>query len=307
MSIDPRYAEGAAYLHGDIVPIGDAYIPLLDTGFLRSDLTYDVVSVWNGCFFRLAEHLGRFERNASRLRLRLPVDSSELTAILSDLVIRTGLRQAFVNMTLTRGVASGGRRDPRVFENRLYAYAIPFVWLVTPEETEAGISLTVSSVQRIPPSSVDPTVKNFHWGDLVRGLYEAYDRGARTAVLPDADGNLTEGPGFNVFVLRDGALLTPDSGVLEGVTRRTILELAQEAGIPTCLARIPAGQLGEAEEVFLTSTAGGVTPVVVIDGRTVGDGKPGPVTRRLRELYWAAHDNPRYATPIEYSEVVEQR
>src|SRR5262249_21437140 len=138
-------------------------------------------------------------------------------------------------------------------------------------------------------------------------LYEAYDRGARMAVLPDADGNLTEGPGFNVFVLRDGTLLTPDSGVLEGVTRRTILELAHEAGIPTRLARLPAGQLGEAEEGVLPSTAGGVTPVVVVDGRTVGDGKPGPVTRRLRELYWAAHDNPRYTTPIEYSEVVEQR
>lgn len=299
VAVQPGYAEGAAYLHGEVVPIADARIPLLDTGFLRSDLTYDVVHVWNGCFFRLDDHLDRFERNAERLRLRLPIDRAALAGVLADLVLRTGLEHAYVNMTLTRGVATGGRRDPRLFENRLYAYVVPFVWIVTPEDQELGVSLTISSVERIPVSSVDPTVKNFHWGDLVRGLYEAFDRGARTTVLPDRDGNLTEGPGFNLFVLRRGQLLTPESGVLEGITRRTILELAARAGIPATPARIPGHALGEADEIFLTSTAGGVMPVCTVDDRPVGDGRPGPITRQLRDLYWAAHTDPRYATPVE--------
>src|SRR5262249_25381997 len=141
INADPRYAEGAAYLHGDVVPIGEAQIPLLDTGFLRSDLTYDVVHVWNGCFFRLPDHVGRFERNAALLRLRLPVERTALSAILADLVGRTGLTNAYVNMTLTRGLATAGRRDPRLFENRLYAYVIPFVWIVSPEDQATGVSL----------------------------------------------------------------------------------------------------------------------------------------------------------------------
>jgi branched-chain amino acid aminotransferase len=300
MSPDPKYAEGAAYLHGEIVPIAEARIPLLDTGFLRSDLTYDVVHVWKGCFFRLGDHLDRFERNVGRLRLRLPLGRPELADLLADLVRRTGLRDAYVNMTLTRGVATGGRRDPRLFENRLYAYAVPFIWIISPEEQAAGVSLIVSSIERIPPGSVDPTVKNFHWGDLLRGQYEAFDRGARVAVLVDGAGNLTEGAGFNLFALVDGALLTPATGVLDGITRRTVLELAEREGVAARACVLPVAALERADEVFLTSTAGGVIPVTTVEGRPVGSGQPGPVTRHLSERYWAAHGDPRYATPVAY-------
>jgi branched-chain amino acid aminotransferase len=300
MTEQTQYSAGAAYLHGEVVPIADARIPLLDTGFLRSDLTYDVVHVWKGCFFRLEEHLDRFERSVGRLRLKLPTDRDGLRQVLFDLVKRSGLRDAYVNMTLTRGVANAGQRDPRLFENRLYAYVVPFVWIVSPEDQDRGISLIVSSIQRIPTQSVDPTVKNFHWGDLVRGQYEAFDRAARTAVLLDANRNVTEGPGFNVFALVNGTLLTPEAGVLEGITRRTVLELAQQHDQPVQACAVPATVLMTAHEVFLTSTAGGVMPVTSVDGRQIGDGRPGMVTRRLRELYWAAHDDARYATPVGY-------
>lgn len=177
---------------------------------------------------------------------------------------------------------------------------MPFVWIVSPEDQDRGISLIVSSVQRIPTQSVDPTVKNFHWGDLVRGQYEAFDRAARTAVLLDANGNVTEEPGFNVFALVNGTLMTPEAGVLEGITRRTVLELAQQHDQPVQACAVPATVLMTAHEVFLTSTAGGVMPVISVDGRQIGDGRPGMVTRRLRELYWAAHDDARYATPVDY-------
>ena len=116
-------------------------------------------------------------------------------------------------------------------------------------------------------------------------------------MLVDRNGNLTEGPGFNIFALVHGTLLTPDAGVLDGITRRTVLELAERAGIRARECPLPAAALERAEEVFLTSTAGGVMPVVSVNGSRLGDGRPGSVTRRLRELYWAAHDDPRYATP----------
>ena len=133
----------------------------------------------------------------------------------------------------------------------------------------------------------------------MRGLFEGYDRGATTVVLEDADGHITEGPGFNVFAYHDGALWTPARGVLEGVTRRTVLELAQEAGIPVKIAMFDREVLCRADEIFLTSTAGGVMPVTVLDDQPVGDGTPGSITIQLSQCYWAAHDDPRWATPVD--------
>lgn len=296
-----KLERGAAYVDGEYVPIDEARIPILDTGFLRSDATYDVVAVWEGAFFRLDDHLERFERGCRELRLRLPYGREEIASIAIRLVQLTGLRSAYVETICTRGVPEEGARDPRTFANRFFAYAIPYVWLLRPDDDGGGMDAVIArSVRRIPADSVDPTVKNFHWADLTRGLYEAYDRGARYPILLDHDGNVTEGAGYNVFALVDGRLLTPASGTLEGVTRRTVLELAGREGIPTEAVALSEEAFRSATELFATSTAGGVMPIVSLDGAPVGDGSPGPVTRRLRELYWQAHGDPRYTTPVRY-------
>lgn len=295
---DPWH-EGCAWIEGEHVPIGEARIPILDTGFTRSDCTYDVVSVWQGAFFRLEDHLDRFERSWRRKRLSPPLDRDAMRAVLFECVRRAGLEDAYVEMIVTRGVPEGGERDPRRFANRFYAFAIPYVWLVRPEVQEEGISVVVArEATRIDPGAVDPTVKNFHWGDLVQGLFEAYDRGAVNVILLNAAGEVTEGPGFNVFAWSDGALWTPAAGVLEGITRRTVLELAEREGLPIRIGMFGAERLLNAEEVFITSTAGGVMPVTRLDDRAVGDGRPGPVTRRLHRAYWDAHRDPAWATPV---------
>jgi branched-chain amino acid aminotransferase len=174
------------------------------------------------------------------------------------------------------------------------------VWIAGPEKQKRGLHATISGVQRIAPGSVDPTAKNYHWLDMTMGLYEAYERGGETAILVDRKSNVVEGPGFNVFVVEDGGIFTPDSGVLEGITRRTVMELASELGIPLEQRAIPAGEMRRAEEAFVTSTAGGIIPVTEVDGKAVGGGKPGPVTLRLREAYWELHRNPRFSTPVRY-------
>jgi branched-chain amino acid aminotransferase len=199
-------------------------------------------------------------------------------------------------------VAPSGVRDPRLYRNRFYAFAIPYVWLVKPEDQEVGTHLVIAEeTTRISPRSVDPTVKNFHWGDLTRGLFEAYDRGAHTVVLLDTDGNVTEGPGFNIFVVRQGQILTPARGALEGITRRTVIELAEEQDFPVQATLFGPEVLRAAEEIFLTSTAGGVMPVTTLEGRPVGDGRPGPITTLLRRRYWEAHDEAPWTTPIDYA------
>jgi branched-chain amino acid aminotransferase len=299
---DNPFEKGCAWIEGDYVPIAEARIPIVDAGFSRSDVTYDVVAVWNGSFFRLDDHLDRFERSWSRLQMAPKLSREEMRAILFECVRRSGLRNAYVDMILSRGVPPPGVRDPRLFENQFYAYAIPYIWIVTPEDQEVGTHLVVcKETIRIPPQAVDPTVKNFHWGDLVRGLFEAYERGGKNAVLVDAEGNLTEGPGFNVFAYGNGTLLTPARGVLEGITRRTVLDLAEEQGIPAKLEMLNMDALRAADEIFLTSTAGGVMAVTTLDGEPVGDGKPGEVTTLLRKRYWEAHDEDRWTTPVDYA------
>jgi branched-chain amino acid aminotransferase len=292
-------SAGAAFIDGEIVPISQARIPITDTGFTRSDLTYDVVSVWDGAFFRLEDHLDRFERNCERLRLECPYERTDVRDALVQLIECSGLREAYVEVICTRGSSVNGSRDPRTFVNRFYAFAIPYVWILRPEDADTGMNAVIAkTVRRIPIDSVDPTVKNFHWGDLTKGLFEAYDRGGDHVLLLDHDGHLTEGPGFNVFAVIQGSLVTPASGVLEGITRRTVLELAEADGLVTAQTEITESDLRTATEIFATSTAGGVMPITKLDGRPVDDGAVGAVTRRLRELYWDAHGNAQLSTRV---------
>ena len=294
-----RFAEGCAFINDQYVPIADAAIPITDTGFTRSDVTYDVVAVWEGKFFRLGDHLDRFENSWKAIGMRPPVTKEEMRYILHQCVAKSGIENAYVEMMVTRGVPPAGDRDPRNFKNRFYAFAIPYIWIASEHEQQQGIEVIVAkSSERISPRSVDPTVKNFHWGDLTRGLYEALEAGAKTAVLLNSDGHVTEGPGFNVFAFLDGRLITPESGVLEGITRKTILELATEQGIDCEVGRLTSSQLTKADEVFFTSTAGGVMPVTKVDDSIIGNGKPGPVTMPLRELYWRAHNDARWTEKV---------
>jgi branched-subunit amino acid aminotransferase/4-amino-4-deoxychorismate lyase len=269
---------------------------------LRSDATYDVVHVWRGSFFRLADHVERFLRGMDRLRLQLTVDRSEVEQILAECVRRSGLREAYVEMICTRGVPAPGSRDPRLASNAFYAFAIPFVWIADETQRETGLSLHISDRERISPRSVDPRTKNYHWLDLTLGLFDAYEAGADTVVLVDGAGNVVEGPGFNLFVVAEGVLTTPASGVLEGITRRTVIELAREQGLEVNEITVHADVVRGADEVLITSTAGGVISVTSVDGAPIGDGTAGPVTRSLRDAYWRLHDDPRFATPVAYAD-----
>jgi branched-chain amino acid aminotransferase len=294
------YADGAAFVDGRFVPVAEARVPILDWGFLRSDATYDVAHVWRGSFFRLEDHLDRFERGRERLRMSLPYGRGEIRDVLVECVRLSGLRDAYAEIICTRGVPPPGSRDPRDCENNFFAFVVPFVWIADPDKQVRGLHATIGRVQRIQSGSVDPTVKNYHWLDLEVGLYEAYERGGETVILVDRDGNVVEGPGFNVFAVKDGGIFTPSRGVLEGITRKTVIELAAERGIPLEARPVPADEVRTADEVFITSTAGGIIPVTTVDGRPVGAGEPGPVTWRLREAYWDLHRDPRFTLPVRY-------
>jgi branched-subunit amino acid aminotransferase/4-amino-4-deoxychorismate lyase len=294
------WPDGAAFIDGEYLPIAEARIPILDWGFIRSDCTYDVIHVWNGRFFRLDHHLDRFETSVAGLHLNNPYSRAETVAILMRLMRLTGLREAYVEVIVTRGMAPKGSRDPRRCENRFYALAIPFVWIADEEMRARGIHLHVSDVLRIPPQSVDPAIKNFHWGDLVKGLFQSYELGCDMPVLLDLDGNVTEGPGFNIFAVKDGTVTTPEGTVLLGITRETALDLLAEANVQTVIGPISPDELRAADEVFITSTAGGILPVTRIDHAPVADGHPGPLTTRISNRYWEWNESGPEGTPIDY-------
>jgi branched-chain amino acid aminotransferase len=302
-ALQPPWPGGAAWIDGRYRPVEDAKISVLDLGVTRSDCTYDVVHVWDGRFYRLGAHLDRFAASLARLRLDPGRDRAEIETLLHGCVRHAGLRDAYVSMTCTRGRTAPGSRDLRTARNTFYCYAVPFVWISSPDRQAVGASLRISPITRIPPQSVDPSVKNYHWLDLDLALLDAYDHEAELVVLRDLSGAVTEGPGFNVFAHVDGRWLTPDSGILRGITRRSVIELAVAAGQPLEEGGLSASDLGRAAEVLVTSTAGGIMPVTVIDGEPVGTGAPGPLTLELRERYWASHRDPRFSTPVQYDEL----
>jgi branched-chain amino acid aminotransferase len=294
------YAEGAAYVRGAFVPMADATIPVNDWGFTRSDAVYDVVHVFRGGFFRLDDHLGRFSRSMQARRLRPPEDRARIETILHRCVALTGLADAYVAMVALRGRPNPpGSRRPADCQNHFIAYALPWVDVIPKDVQARGAHLWIASVPRVQDASVDPTVKTYQWNDLTTGLFEAHDRDFDTAILCDVEGFVTEGPGFNIFVVKDGAVLTPDRGSLHGITRLSVLELCAELGIPARVAPIPRGVLeDDAEEVFAATTAGGVMPVARVGRRILGNDRPGPISMRLRDEYWRRHEAGWHRTPV---------
>ena len=279
------FSKGIAFIDDSYVPVAEARIPVLDWGFLHSDATYDVALAWRGKFFRIDEYLDRFQASMAKLRMSVPYSREQIRSIMFELVSRSGLQDAYVEIVCTRGIPAAGSRDPRSCENRFLAFAIPFIWIADDTLRARGLNLLISHQQRIPPESVDPTIKNYHWLDMVMALFEAYDSNADSAVLVNAEGNLVEGPGFNVFVRRGDTVITPARGVLEGVTRMTILELLMQENLEVVQDVLPAALARTADEMFITSTAGGVMPVTRISDQQVGDGKPGALTAKLNAAY----------------------
>jgi branched-chain amino acid aminotransferase len=300
--VDPHtYPDGVAFLDGQYLLMSQAKISVLDWGFLHSDATYDTVHVWNGRFFRLGLHLDRFFGGLEKLRMTIPFDRDGVAEVLHNCVALSGHRAAYVEMLCTRGASPTFSRDPRQSINRFMAFAVPFGSVANAEQLQRGLHVAISDKVRIPPASIDPAIKNYHWLDLVRGLYDAYDRSAETAVILDFNGNVAEGPGFNVFCVKDAKLSTPAVGVLPGITRRTVFDLCAELGLAATAGDVSVAALRAADEVFITSTAGGIMPVTVIDGEPVANGKVGPTTSRLTALYWEKHDDPVWSSPVRYA------
>ena len=294
---------GAAWMNGKVLPISQATIPVNDWGLVHSDITYDVVPVIDGAFFRFDEYLARFLSSMEDLHLDPGMSKRDIQAALHQMVGKANLRDSYVAMVCSRGKPKiSGSRDPRDCKNHFFAWCVPYVHIIKPEVVEQGATAWIAqNVYRIPDSSVNPRVKNYHWGDFTQGIFEAKDNNYETVILLDYDGNVTEGPGFNVFAVKDKVLITPDKGVLAGVSRKTVLEMADYLGIDTSVRSLSLKELLEADEVFLSSSGGGVIPIIRVNETIFGNGASGPISVRLNETYWNWTTLEKYRDPIDYA------
>ena len=293
--MDPK--PGMTYINGEFVPADRASLPLMDAGFWLGINVFDVLSARQGYIFKLAAHVDRFYRSLHAVRIAIPETREEFGELIVETVRRSGLADAYIQTIATRGLRADGPISdwpPTVIIN-----AVPYFEIVAPEVAARGLRIRISSVRNVPIQSVDAKIKTFNRLHSYLARLDALDAGADDAILLDLDGYVTEGRGANVFIIRGGQLFTPPEGLLEGITRETVFELAAQEGLPASERRLTPYDLYNADEVFYCTTAGGIMPIVEVDRRRVGDGRPGALTQRLRDAYWTAHVSGPDATPVE--------
>lgn len=272
------------HIGGRICPPDEAKVSVFDRGFLYGDSVYETVSTMYGRLFALSEHLGRLERSATRIGLRAPARPTIERAI-AETVQAAANPESRVRVMLTRGVGKLDLDPASADDPQLIVVVTPFQPLPA-ALYQAGASAAIVSVVRNDPRAIDPAIKSGNYLNNVLALGEARRQGAHEALLCAADGTVAEGASSNVFMVKDGQVRTPglDVGILEGITRAQVLALARGNGIPTLETRLRPAELRGADEAFITSATRGVLPVTRIDGAVLGDGRPGPLTRRLMQL-----------------------
>ncbi len=285
------------YIGGEFVSESEATVSVFDHVVLYGDGVFDTCCAWGGKVFKLGEHIDRFFKSAHALKLEIPKSKEELKNIVLGLIRRNGLQNAYIKMVATRGVGDMPLMHPYDCQPNLIVFAIPYLSNLGNDRGVKGIRAKIASVRRIPSECLDAKIKCCNYINHILARMDACESGFDEAIEMSVEGYVAEAPGYNVFIVNGSVLRTPEEDILIGVTRQTVIELAGEIGMATAARRLSAFDLYTADEVFLCSTAGGIFPVVDVDGRRIGSGKPGPVTTRLQELYLALLESGRQSTP----------
>ena len=276
---------------GRVLEPGEATVSVFDRGFLYGDSVYETLRTAGGRMVEMTRHLDRLRRSAAGIGLEIPYDDAALRAAVAETHRASGNPDSYVRVMVTRG-AGPLMLDPRVSESPLLVVLVQALKLPAPAVYEAGLSVRIVDVHKISARSLDPTLKTGNYLNSIQALRKAAESAAEDAILCSPQGHVAEGATSNVFMVHGGALLTPSlaTGLLEGITRALVLRLAADLGVTCREATIWPDELRAADEVFLTSSVRGVMPVTTLDGRPVGDGGVGPVTRRLLARYQAYID-----------------
>ncbi len=274
------------YIDGAYVPKDQASVSVYDHGLLYGDGVFEGIRAYNGRVFKLDEHLRRLQVSAQFLQLEIPLPIDELREAILETLRRNELRDAYVRVLVTRGKGDLGL-DPRKCLRPTVVIIADTIQLLPPEVYEGGIELACASVRRPPPDVFPAQIKSLNYLNSILAKMEAIRQGFDEAIMLNTDGFVAECTGENIFLVRDGRLVTTPSyaGILEGVTRNTVIAMASELQIEVQERLFTLVDVYSAAECFLTGTAAEMVPVVKVDGRTIGDGRPGPITAKFTEHF----------------------
>lgn len=286
------------YLNGKMVPDEEAVISVFDHGLLYGDGVFEGIRAYNGRVFRLAEHIRRLYESAHSILLAIPLSQEEMIKAVIDTVNANQLRDAYIRLVVTRGVGDLGM-DPRKCKQAQVFIIADKITLYPVELYEKGLEVITVATRRNIAEALEPKIKSLNYLNNIHAKIEANRAGVLEALMLTNQGYICEGTGDNVFIYRRGELLTPPAylGILEGITREAIIELAAREGIPLREVPFTRHDLYVSEECFLTGTAAEVIPVIEVDQRLIGSGKPGPITKRLIKLFRDLTQNE--GTPLE--------
>jgi branched-chain amino acid aminotransferase len=274
------------YLDGKFVDAADAKISVFDHGLLYGDGIFEGIRLYQGNIFRLEEHLERLWYSAKAILLNIPISRPEMAAAVCEACRQNGLRDGYIRLVVTRGVGDLGL-SPWLCPKPSIVIIADKIALYPPEYYSSGLSIVTVPTRRMSAAALPPMVKSLNYLNNILAKIEARNAGALEAIMLNEAGFVAECTGDNVFIVHKGRLLTPaaQQGALKGITRDTIFSIAQHLGIPLEEHELTRYDLWNADECFLTGTAAEVIPVVKLDGREIGDGKPGPVTGRALTEY----------------------
>jgi branched-chain amino acid aminotransferase len=274
------------YVNGKFVPEAEATVSVFDHGVLYGDGVFEGIRSYNGRVFKLREHLERLYESAKSILLEIPMGMEELEAVTLETLRRNGIRDGYIRHMVTRGRGDLGLNPVPCKSPSLIIIASK-ISLFPPELYEKGLEVVTVATRRNIPDALDPKIKSLNYLNNILVRMEANRAGVLEAIMMNREGYITEGSGDNIFIVRRGKLITPPAylGILEGITRRVVLELAAERGYAVKEEPFTRHDLYTAAECFLTGTAAELIPVVKVDERTIGTGQPGPITRRLMQDY----------------------
>jgi branched-chain amino acid aminotransferase len=274
------------YVAGKLVPAEQATVSVFDHGLLYGDGVFEGLRSYGGKVFRLDEHVDRLYDSARAIRLEIPLSKSEMAKAINETVAVNGIRDGYVRAVVTRGAGTLGL-DPNRCSNPQVIIIADSITMYPQEFYDNGLELITSSVIRNHPAALSPRIKSLNYLNNILAKIEGLKAGCVEALMLNHKGEVAECTGDNIFLVKKGRIATPplDAGILEGVTRNAVIELAREAGLDVSESAITKHDVYVADECFLTGTAAEVVPVVKVDDRVIGTGKPGPVTLDLIERF----------------------
>lgn len=275
-------SERIIYLNGDFVPKSEAKVSVFDHGFLYGDGVFEGIRAYNGRVFRCTEHIDRLYKGAKAINMQIPLTKEEMTSALLETIKRNGLKDCYIRLVVSRGAGDLGLSPTKCPKPTVVIIADEIA-LYPQEMYEKGLKVITSSVRRNSPACLDPQIKSLNYLNNIMAKIEADRHGVPEAIMLNHEGVVAECTGDNIFIVVDGKLYTPPIyvGALDGITRDLVIGICKKLGLELQEKEFTLFNLYNADECFFTGTAAEVIAVTEVDGRTIGSGVEGPVTKKI--------------------------